>query len=113
MNNKSETMLKKVASLLKMSRAVGSRRWPAYVLSTLESKYQLSPKEMLRLWYIRQRVSNGKHPVDSLLIYDWAKANEKRIPVKSVRDLYNNSELLLFKGNIFGDGSIRLERVNN
>jgi hypothetical protein len=68
---------------------------------------------MLRLWYIRRRISNGKHPVDSLLIYDRVKASEKRIPVRSSRDLYSNSDLLLFKGNIFGDGSIRLERVNN
>jgi len=113
MNNRPKTMIKRVTSLLKRNNLFGNKHWPAYVLSALEKKYQLSPKEMLRLWYIRQRISNGKHPVDSLLIYDWAKANEKRIPVRSIRDLYNNSELLLFKGNIFGDGSIRLERANN
>ncbi len=113
MKNKSKVMLSKVASLLKRNDMFGNKHWPAYVLSTLEKKYQLSPKEMLRLWYIRRKISNGKHPVDSLLIYDWAQANARRIRVRSSRDLDNNSDLLLFKGNIFGDGSVRIERTNN
>lgn len=113
MGNKSKILLRKVSNLLKINSLFGNRHWPAYVLSTLETKYQLSPKEMLRLWYIRRKVSNGKHPVDSLLIYDWIRANEKRISVRSSRDLYSNSDLLLFKGNIFGDGSVHLNRVRN
>ena len=113
MRNKTKILVRKVSSLFKINHLFSNRHWPAYVLTTLETKYKLLPKEMLRLWYIRRRISTGKHPVDSLLIYDWARANEKRISVRSSRDLYNNSDLLLFKGNIFGDGSIRLERVNN
>jgi hypothetical protein len=113
MRTKSKVLIRKFSSLLKMNSLFYDRHWPAYVLTTLEKKYQLSPKEMLRLWYIRRRISNGKYPVDSLLIYDRIKASEKRILVRSSRDLSSNSDLLLFKGNIFGDGSVHLERVNN
>ena len=113
MRNKSKILLRKVSSLLKINDLFDDRHWPAYVLNTLETEYQLSPKEMLRLWYIRRRISNGKPPVDSLLIYDWVRASEKRILVRSSRDLYSNSDLLLFKGNIFGDESVHLKRVKN
>jgi len=113
MGAKSKILLRKFSSLLRINNLFDDRHWPAYVLTALETKYQLSPKEMLRLWYIRRRISNGKHPVDSLFIYDRVKASEKRILVRSYTDLYSNSDLLLFKGNIFGDGSVHLERVNN
>lgn len=113
MRNKSKILLRKVSSLLKINNLSGNRHWPALVLATLETKYHLSPKEMLRLWYVRRRISNGKYPVDSLLIYDGVRASEKRVSVKSSRDLYSNADLLLFKGNIYRDGSVHLERVNN
>lgn len=113
MRNKSKILLRKVSSLLRINNIFEDGHWPAYVLNILETKYHLTPKEMLRLWYIRRRISNGKHPVDSLFIYDWVKASEKRISVRSRTDLYDNSDLLLFKGNIFGDGSVHLERVRN
>ena len=111
--NKSKILLIKVSNLLKIYNSFDDGHWPTNVLDTLETKYQLSPQEMLRLWYMRRRISNGKHPVDSLLIYDWIKSNEKRISVRSSGDLYSDSDLLLFKGNIFGDGSVHLEKVNN
>jgi len=90
----------------------GHVQWPAYVLSTLEEKYHLTPKEMLRLRYIRQRISNGKYPIDSLFIYDWISASEKNISVRSSEDIYGNLDLLLFKGNILWDGSVNLKRMN-
>ncbi len=111
--NKTKLMLSKVSGLLKTNNLLNNKRWPAYVLSTLEEKYHLTPKEMLRIWYIRRRISNGKYPIDSLFIYDWVKAREKKISVISIGDLYNNSDLLLFKGKIFGDGSIHLERIRD
>jgi len=111
--NKSKVLLSKVSGLLKTNNLFHSRHWPAHVLDTLEANYHLSPKDMLQLWYIRCRVSNGKNPIDLLLIYDWARACEKRISVRSSEDLYSNSDLLLFKGKIFGDGSIHLERLKN
>jgi len=58
-------------------------------------------------------ISIGKHPVYSLLIYDRVKASEKKISVRSSEDLYNNSDLLLFQGNILGNGFINLEKVKN
>jgi len=90
-----------------------SRRWPAHILDTLEANYHLSPKDMSQLWYIRRKVAKGKYPIDVLLIYDWARACEKRISVRNSRDLHINSDLLRFKGNIFGNGSIHVERLNN
>lgn len=113
MPDRSEIILRKLSSLFKTNSAFDDRHWPAYVLTTLETKYQLSPKEMLRLWYIRRGISKGDHPVDSLLIYDRVKASERRILVRSYTDLYSNSDLLLFKGTIFGNGSVHLERVND
>ena len=113
MGNKSKILLRKVSGLLKINNLFNDRHWPAYVLSTLEEKYHLTPKEMLRLWYIRCRISSGKHPVDSLFIYDWIKAGEKKISVRSITDLYNNWDLLLFKGNIFRDGSVHIKMVSN
>jgi len=112
--NKSKILLRQVSSLLEnMNDSFGDRHWPAYVLSALEEQYHLTPKEMWRLWYIRRRMSKGKHAVDSLLIYDWVRASEKRISVRSSRDLYNNSDLLLFKGNMFGGRSVYLRRVSD
>ncbi len=113
MQNKSKIMLRKLSNLLKIHDSFNDRHWPANVLDTLETKYQLSPQEMLRLWYMRCRISNGKHPVDSLLIYDRVGASEKRISVRNSWDLHINSDLLRFKGNIFGNGSIQVERLNN
>ena len=113
MRNKTKILFRKVSGLLKINNMFNDYHWPAYVLSTLEEKYHLTPKEMLRLYYIRRRISSGKYPVDSLFIYDWVRASEKKIAVRSIGDLYSNSDLLLFKGNIFGDGSVRLERVRN
>ena len=113
MQNKSKIMLRKLSNLLKIHDSFDDRHWPANVLDTLETKYQLSPEEMLRLWYVRRRISNGKHPVHSLIIYDWVRASERSISARSTGALYNNSDLLLFKGNIFEDGSVHLERVNN
>jgi|GEM_PF-3412480 len=113
MRAKSKILLRKFSGLLKINNLFDDRHWPAYVLTTLETKYQLSPREMLRLWYIRRRISNGKNPVDSLLIYDKVRASEKKISVRSSGDLYGNADLLLFKGRIFGDGSVQLEKVNN
>jgi len=113
MRNKTKILFRKVSGLLKINNLFNDWHWPAYVLSTLEEKYHLTPKEMLRLYYIRRRISSGKYPVDSLFIYDWVRASEKKIAVRSIGDLYSNSDLLLFKGNIFGDGSVHLERVRN
>ena len=113
MRNKSKTLLDKVSGVLRINNLFRNRHWPTRVLDTLEAKYHLCPEDMLRLWYIRRRVSNGKYHGDSLFIYDRLRAREKKISVRSSRDLYNNSDLLLFKGNIFGDGSIYVERVNN
>lgn len=111
--NKSRILIRKASNLLKTNSLFDDRHWPASVLNTLETKYSLSPKEMLRLWYVRRRISNGKHPVDSLLIYDRVRASEKSISVRNNGDLYSNSDLLLFKGNILEDGSVHLARVNS
>ncbi len=113
MRNKSKALLRKVSGLLKINNIFHSKNWPVHVLDTLEAKYRLLPEDMLRLWYIRRRVLNGKYPVDSLFIYDWARACEKNISVRDRKDLYRNSDLLLYKGNIFGNGSIYVERVRN
>lgn len=113
MRNKTKILLRKVSGLLKINNLFNDQHWPASVLSTLEEKYHLTPKEMLRLYYIRRRVSSGKYPVDSLFIYDWVRASERKIAVRNVGDLYSNSDLLIFKGKIFGDGSVRLEKVRN
>jgi hypothetical protein len=110
--NKSKTMLRKVSNLLKTNNSFDGQ-WPANVLDTLETKYRLSPEEMLRLWYIRRRISRGKYPVDSIFIYDWIKASEKKISVRSDRDLYSNLDIFLFKGKTYGDSSVRLEQVNH
>jgi hypothetical protein len=49
MRNKSKAMLGKLASVIKGSGIFATRHWPTDVLSTLEKKYNLTPKEMLRL----------------------------------------------------------------
>jgi len=113
MRNKSAILLRKVSSLFKKNNKFINRHWPVYVLSELEEKYHLTPKEMWRLWYIRCKISSGKHSVESLLIYDWIRASEKNISVRSSSDLNDNSDLLLFKGTIFRDGSVYLRRVSD
>lgn len=103
--------LVKVMKSLRKPRSSGNSHWPSRVLDTLETKYHLRPEEMLRLWYIRERVSGGKYGKESLLIYDRMQALEQQVSIKNSSDLYTNTDLLLFTGNLFWDGSVRLEKV--
>ena len=109
MREKSMILLRKVSSLFK----VDNGQWPSHVLDILETKYQLSPNEMLKLGCIRRRILKGKHPVDSLLIYDRVKADEKNISLKNDEDPYSNLDSFIFKGKIFEDGSVHLKKVKN
>lgn len=111
--NKLKNPLFRVLRSVRMPALFHDRHWPSRVLDTLETKYHIRPDEMLRLWYIKERVANGKYREDFLFIYDRTKAREKKISVRSSADLYANSGLLLFTGNLFGDGSVRLKKVSN
>ena len=89
----------------------GDKHWPVKVLDALETKYHLLPKDLLQLWYIQRRISAGKLNMDCIYIYDRARSQEQNIPISNYHDLSKNYELILFKGNIFQDGSVYLEKV--
>jgi len=98
---------------LKRATFPRKNRWPSRVLETLESTYHLRPYEMLRLWFVEENLARGKYRNSSLLIYDREKAREKNIVVRDSSDLNANSDLLVFRGNRFGDGTVKLRKVNN
>jgi hypothetical protein len=87
------------------------KHWPTRVLDILETKYHLLPKDLLRLGYIRRRLSAGKFSMDYIYIYDRTTSWEKNLSISSYQDISKNNRLLLFKGNIYPDGSVRLEKV--
>jgi len=89
----------------------GGKYWPAQVLDVLETKYHLLPKDLLHLWYVRHRISTGKLNIDYIYIYDRVRSQEQNIPISNYHDLSKNYELTLFKGSIFPDGSVYLEKV--
>lgn len=113
MNNKLKNPLFNVVKSLRMPAVLLDNHWPSHVLDTLETKYHIRPEEMLRLWYIKERAVKGRYREEYLYIYDRKKAHEKKISIRSSADLYSNSDLLLFKGNLLRDGSVRLEKVSN
>lgn len=86
------------------------KHWPARVLDTLETKYRLLPKDMRRLGYLQRSISAGNLNTDYIYIYDRMLSQEQNTPISAYRDLSQNYRLLLFKGNVFPDGSIHLER---
>jgi len=88
----------------------GEKQWPARVLDTLETKYHLLPKDMRRLWYLQRSISAGNLNTDYIYIYDRMLSQEQNTPISAYRDLSQNYRLLLFKGNVFPDGSVHLER---
>jgi len=89
----------------------GDKHWPAKVLDILETKYHLLPKDLLHLWYVQRRISADKFNLDYIYIYDWVRSQEQNIPISNYHDLSKNYELILFKGSIFPDGSVYLEKV--
>jgi hypothetical protein len=82
--------------------------WPAHVLSTLEAKYHLSPQYLRRLWYVTRQISRSKPGTDYIYIFDWVKAREQGRMVRDYNDLTDNSDLILFKGSLYRDGSVSL-----
>ena len=89
----------------------GEKQWPARVLDALETKYHLLPKDMLRLWYLQRSISAGNLNTDYIYIYDRVMSQEQKIAISAYRDLSQNYRLLLFKGNVFPDGSVHLEKL--
>jgi len=106
-----KTIFKRASGLLGMNGLFRSESWPAGVLEHLEVKYHLKPEDMLRLGYLRRKISENRHSFYSLFIYDRLAARDRKLLIRDVGDIYNTPELLLYKGNIFGDGSVHLSRV--
>lgn len=89
----------------------GDHHWPAKVLDILETKYNLLPKDLLRLWFIRRREFSGKSPIDAIFIYDWAKAYDQNVSIRRFNDLYQYPELLRYKGRIARNGDVKIEEI--
>jgi len=107
-----KTLLTKVFTPLKRYMGKkGDKHWPAKVLDVLEMKYHLLPKDLVRMWYVQRRVPIGKSNMDHIYVYDWEKSQEQNISISNYHDLSKNYELILFKGNVFQDGAVYLEKV--
>ncbi len=113
MKNKLKIPLSKISGLFGINGVFHHRRWPLRVLDTLELKYHLRPEDMLRLWYIRRKTASGKFNQGSIFIFDWVKARERNISIRKEKDLYNNTDLIIFKGNVFRDGTVHVRSVGN
>ena len=106
-------MVRKATGLFSRARRLHSVYWPAGVLSVLEVKFQLKPEDMLRLGYLQRRISQNENTYYTVFIYDRLAAFERKIAVKSFRDIYDYPELLLYKGNMFRDGTVYLGKVKH
>ena len=89
----------------------GDHHWPANVLETLETKYKLLPKDLLRLWFIRHRELSVRPPTDSIFIYDWAKAYDQNVSIRRFNDICKYPELLRYKGYIASNGAVKIEEI--
>ena len=112
MVNKIKKELNRVsAQLSRLLIRNGDHHWPANVLEILETKYNLLPKDLLRLWFIRRRMFSSKLHTDSIFIYDWAKAYDQNISIRRFNDLYKYPELLRYKGYIASTGEVKIEEI--
>jgi len=112
MDNIYKTLLTKAFTPLKRYMGEnGDKHWPAKVLDILETKYHLLPKDLLRMWYVKCTIPAGKLNMDYIYIYDCVMSQGQNIPINNYHDLSKNYKLILFKGNIFLDGSVYLEKV--
>ena len=89
----------------------GGHHWPANVLETLERKYNLLPRDLLSLWYIRRKMLSSKARTDSIFIYDWAKAYDQNISIRRFKDINKYPELLRYKGFIASNGDVKIEEI--
>ncbi len=114
MTNKTKTALRGIPGFFRTLILPANSHWPARVLDILETKYGLRPEDMRRLWYIHKRMANGNSlRSDLIYIYDWVKARERNISVRTSRDLRKYSDLVAYMGEVAGDGSIRLKPARN
>ena len=112
MVNKIKKELTRVSTRLsRLLTRAGNHHWPANVLEILETKYNLLPRDLLRLWYIRRRMLSDKARTDSIFIYDWAKAYDQNISIRRFNDIYKYPELLRYKGSIASNGEVKIEEI--
>ncbi len=97
--------------LSKLLIRTGDHHWPANVLEILETKYKLLPRDLRRLWYIRRKMFASKSRMDSIFIYDWAKAYDQNVSIRRFNDLYQYPELLRYKGYIASNGDVKIEEI--
>jgi len=114
MVNKLKKELNRVsARLSRLLMRNGGNHWPANVLEILETKYHLLPKDLLRLWYVRRRMFPSKSKMDFIFIYDWAKAYDLNVSIRRSNDLYKYPDLMLYKGYIYSNGEVSIEKISN
>lgn len=113
MRTKLRKPLSKVSRFFRLKMIFHNTHWPVRVLDILESKYHLRPEEMLRLGCIRQRAARRKLNQDFIYIFDSVKARERNVSIRKATDLYNNSDLILFRGNLFRDGTVHVRNIRN
>ncbi len=112
MVNKIKKELTRVsARLSRLLMRASDHHWPANVLETLETKYNLLPRDLLRLWYIRRRMLSNKARTDSIFIYDWAKARDQNVSIRRFNDLSKYPDLLRYKGYIASNGEVKIEEI--
>ncbi len=105
--------LNKVSWFFRVNSIFRNTHWPVRVLDILESKYHLRPEDMLRLGYIRKRMARGKLNQDFIYIFDSVEARERNVSVRKAKDLYNNSDLIIFRGNLFRDGTVHVRNIRS
>ena len=88
----------------------GHLQWPENVLSYLENKFHLLPKDMACLQCTRyQRVLDGT-PISFIRIFDWVKAYKQGVIIKQYHHLDAHPELMLFEGHILKNGIVYLKK---
>ena len=109
-----ELLLTKAAGLGTSAVASNNHvQWPEHVLDYLERNFHLLPQDLADLRYVRRRGSFGELPTYYIRIYDWARACEHGVAVNRYHDLDSHPTLVLFKGNLFENGTVQLTRVQN
>ena len=106
-------IVKRASRVFDLVNISGKQSWPTGVLNQLELKYHLKPEDMLRLGCLKRRMDGKKNRYYSLYIYDRLAAQDKRLSVRDVKDIYSSPDLLLYRGSMSGDGSVHIGRVND
>jgi hypothetical protein len=90
----------------------GNGKLSGKLLSYLECKYQLLPRDMLNLRVVKSKGSLGNVPVCFIRLYDQETSARDGIYIGTYNDLDNRPSLILYDGYILENDTVYMTKCN-